>query len=1233
MPKQRRVPEVLWRLFRDKAQTLAHAIISLIPQQSAENCRCKGRRCLQCDGPDALSFLLRPDDPSGYRNLLNRCFVVVDPNALCVPEFTPGSRWSQHQIVERTIEMILCEQSKTSNVLCNGFDRCNHSSPIVELLTSSAWDILLKRVGDNIMVYLLRCTSIFLPLPHKKHHQVAGPPIIDLCYKFLKHKAQFEKHCASVVQTGHQKKRKRDDTVTSEFQRPQLASSFCVDGPLSSGSCVGCNGGGHLRSSIKLPGNSCGFKSFSEVITLNTGAGELQQNSNQVTAKVRKRSRPFSWQRRKKHRQIIFQESRDKICCTTVFTDADLPGRLECGNEKMSGQYSCCLRLQARNLVNQVAQINRQSIFYNLEHSSSALPLTHVLYSCKPGFAGANFLICKFFGLSNARVSTQSIPCFHSSGFGIVESACLYHSLVKLVKVIIHRAQSCQHLRLLDKHCSVSSSDQKAISNSSSVFEDNNMGEKVPCNTLEAGALHFEAVKHFCLKSQVVSFIWAVCRNIVPSDMLGTPSNWRILRRNIFKFLCLRRFEKFSLRQCMHKLKTSRFPFLSDKHFSCYLNTQGLNYATENSINMQKNYSNLNDAIQNLKLKILENWIYWFFSSLVVPLVQANFFVTESEHGKQDIYYYRKSSWQNLIDRAITYLKDEHFCHLDDVTTRRIIYKRPFGFSKLRLLPKENGVRLLANLKASSKLLAKTSSLRDLCSGMKKNAQVSCKTVQFRHFKSVNNVLRDTYAVLKGLQRKEPDILGSSVFDYNDVYRKLCPFLVSLKNGATTMPYVYIVVSDVSKAFDSIDQDKLLSVMKEVILKDEYLLEKSYQVVCTNKSLWVHENITSMDQDIGIRSFRGILVNKGWSRYVNKEELFFNLNEHVKLNVLQLDKKFYLQGKGISQGSILSSLLCSLYYGHLDRNVIYPFLETTCEAVSVDVTGRHNFCEAFAAESTWDNTIISSPSYMLLRFIDDFIFLSTSRKQAASFFYRLQRGFQDYNCYMNKRKFCLNFDIGQKSGLPSNRMCVGEDGISFLRWSGLLINCCTLEVQGDYTRYLNNHLSSTLTVCWHCKPAHHLKAKLCGFMRPKCHPIFFDSNINSEAVVRLNIYQAFLLCAMKFHCYVTDLSYICKLSASSYLKIIERSLRYMQLLIKKRMRSLFLGDNLRPVLQLGEGEVKWLGLNAYIEVLKRKQSRYKELLSLLRSKLLAHRISGSPSCQLKYAVDRSHSSFIWKIKY
>ncbi|XP_043690892.1 telomerase reverse transcriptase-like [Telopea speciosissima] len=319
----------------------------------------------------------------------------------------------------------------------------------------------------------------------------------------------------------------------------------------------------------------------------------------------------------------------------------------------------------------------------------------------------------------------------------------------------------------------------------------------------------------------------------------------------------------------------------------------------------------------------------------------------------------------------------------------------------------------------------------------------------------------------------------------------------------------------------------------------------------------------------------------------------------------------------------------------MERNVLFPFLDKIRDPCISDTNG--NLLVEYNAEnggsSVQGGIISQSPKHMLIRFTDDFFFLSTSKKAANGFFSRLKRGFREYNCSMNEKKFCMNFDADHISRFSSNRMYIGEDGISFLRWSGLLINSCTLEIQADYTRYLHIHLGSTLTISWQVKPGRLLKAKLCAYMRPKCHPIFYDSNINSPAVVRLNIYQAFLLCAMKFHCYVCDLSSICNLQAVYYSEIIQKSFRYMHKLIWRSMHSVSQGSNFHPILHLKKEEVEWLGFHAYIRVLNRKQSRHRELLSLLRSKLMMHVIMDGTSSQLIYAIDDSHSSVFWKIKY
>ncbi|PNX65662.1 telomerase reverse transcriptase-like protein, partial [Trifolium pratense] len=161
-------------------------------------------------------------------------------------------------------------------------------------------------------------------------------------------------------------------------------------------------------------------------------------------------------------------------------------------------------------------------------------------------------------------------------------------------------------------------------------------------------------------------------------------------------------------------------------------------------------------------------------------------------------------------------------------------------------------------------------------------------------------------------------------------------------------------------------------------------------------------------------------------------------------NVLKFDGKFYEQGVGISQGGILSSLLCSLYYGHLERNVIYPFFKRTLESERC----KEN-------NSVQTNSCDSSP-YLLMRFIDDFFFISNSKKQAASVFSRMKRGFRAYNCYMNEKKFSANFDVEQTPDSSLNRVYVGKDGAtSFVRWSGLLINCSTMEIQADYTKLIS----------------------------------------------------------------------------------------------------------------------------------------------------------------------------------
>jgi len=89
----------------------------------------------------------------------------------------------------------------------------------------------------------------------------------------------------------------------------------------------------------------------------------------------------------------------------------------------------------------------------------------------------------------------------------------------------------------------------------------------------------------------------------------------------------------------------------------------------------------------------------------------------------------------------------------------------------------------------------------------------------------------------------------------------------------------------------------------------------------------------------------------------------------------------------------------------------------------------------------------------------------------------------------------------------------------------------------------------------------------------------------------------------------------------------------MYQLIKKQMHSISLNSEIQPILVLEKEEVEWLGLHAFVQVLKRKQSRHKELLAILRSRLSSHRMSERVSLELKYAINTKNSSLLWDIKY
>lgn len=89
----------------------------------------------------------------------------------------------------------------------------------------------------------------------------------------------------------------------------------------------------------------------------------------------------------------------------------------------------------------------------------------------------------------------------------------------------------------------------------------------------------------------------------------------------------------------------------------------------------------------------------------------------------------------------------------------------------------------------------------------------------------------------------------------------------------------------------------------------------------------------------------------------------------------------------------------------------------------------------------------------------------------------------------------------------------------------------------------------------------------------------------------------------------------------------------MDRLIKGKIYSFDIESAFRPKYKVKKTEVIFLGLYAYSRVIRKKQSRYKDLLRFFDFKLKTYGKMEDMSNELKYAIDDVHSSVLWSIKY
>lgn len=121
------------------------------------------------------------------------------------------------------------------------------------------------------------------------------------------------------------------------------------------------------------------------------------------------------------------------------------------------------------------------------------------------------------------------------------------------------------------------------------------------------------------------------------------------------------------------------------------------------------NKMSLTDAQKRSEL--FDEFLYFLFDTILIPLIRINFYVTESNTDKYRIFFFRHDVWRSLVEPAMSTLKGKMLEEVSLAEANNVLQSRRLGFSHIRLLPKGASMRPITNLRKRTPIHGKAKQL------------------------------------------------------------------------------------------------------------------------------------------------------------------------------------------------------------------------------------------------------------------------------------------------------------------------------------------------------------------------------------------------------------------------------------------------------------------------------------------------------------------------------------------
>ncbi|CAN2389591.1 telomerase RNA reverse transcriptase activity [Pristimantis euphronides] len=1154
---------------------------------------------------------------------------------------------TQREVVTRVIQRI-CEKNK-NNVLTFGYrlssendyldiqfapSVCNYSSNTTTMVISSSalWETLLSRVGDDVMMHLLENCSLFLLVPPSCYYQLCGQPIYNVTKEHTGPPPWPQKY--SFIY--------KNDFLSQYIESISFKSKTCSFKTTTLRKNINCHRKWKTKAATDVTVEAGAIHSSNAPVKYLESVGKFT-TANRCPKRRLIDTYNIPAKRRKTDLTQVdvstFANATTKTHSLTpgVYSVRPCDGEREPGKSSASQKETLDSRAENFTVCDFVEPPTEASLNNSVcTSSSSRTSISNILVdfgkllgpNSKEGFSecfalnvsdsdscASLRLIKEIF--MNDSVSEQGFDLqVPTEGKRKKKVSKRYWQLMPIFQELIENHKRCPYMSLLEKHCPVtfigktrtdivrSESREDGISNHKLMHAQcggsDTKTDFESSNTImhlgnASGTMSrddpYALLKRYNTGWEVYTFVRECLHIVVPESLWGSSRNKCRFLRNVKMIIKYIKHEKISLSKLMFKMKVED---------CCWLR-------------LNKHYHFVPASEHLLREKIFSKFLFWLIDTYLIQLLKAFYYITEFNYQKNRLFFYRKTIWRQLQKTGIR----EHIANVKlhlmssyEMENMQLQKCTPF-ISTLRFIPKKNGLRPIVKMCNSLRL-----------------PQSQIKQRKFQHF---NTEVRNLFSVLNYKTDKFPNLLGSSVFGLDDIYKKWKEYVLRLKELDLENGMFYFVMTDVKGAYNTIPHSKLEEVISKVLnpaVEEVYCIRR-YAILWMDsrgqirKSFKRHVtklNDFTSDMKCFVTHFQEcnlvhntVFVEQSLSLNENSNGLFALLQHMVFKHILRINDKYYMQCCGIPQGSMLSSLLCSLCYGDMENKLFCGMQENS----------------------------------LFMRLIDDFLMVTPRLEQAKQFLRTLVKGVPEYGCSISLEKTVVNFPIDD---IPDNSTIKRLPALSVFSWCGLLLDTQTLEVSCDYSRFSGTSIRSSLSFCHGSMPGENMRNKLLNILQLKCHSIFLDLQVNSLRTVHINVYKILLLQAYRyspepqrgtgslwnrFHGCVIQLPFdqSIKNNPIFFLNIISDMALSCYMILKKINKDVTLGAN-GACGPFPFESAQWLSCHAFITKLSTHKLLYKALLVPLYhcKNQLSRSLPKETICVLKEVTKACHHKEFSTIK-